>query len=80
MLKRLLNYIKSEYTWSAYARRMDAEYRKPVRERSAPIERYEWEVDKRAHLRERKRAVTRALVALFLAACAAYSLATCAGR
>jgi hypothetical protein len=75
MFKRIWAYIKSEYTWSANARRLDAEYRKrPASARDVHIDRYEWECDKREHLRERKRVIARALLVLFAIACVAYAV------
>jgi hypothetical protein len=71
----IIKYIKSEYTWSANARRLDAEYRKhPANVRDVHIDRYEWERDKREHLRTRKRVIARALLVLFVIACAAYAV------
>jgi hypothetical protein len=71
----VVKYIKSEYTWSANARRLDAEYRKrPANARDVHNDRYEWAVEKSEHLRERKRVIVRALIVLFIIACAAYAV------
>jgi thymidylate synthase len=72
MYRRLVDFIKSERTWSAGARRLDAEYRKRFSDRNVHIDKYEWMVEKIEHQKARRRIILRALIALFVIACAAY--------